>query len=173
LNTIPDETHHNYTVQWSGISVSCVAIYLKLALKFHTSIQSYPIPLTYHEILVLYTSINPHTDEFGCIVKLGHKCFRHEYYRMFKYLSVEYLNILLEMLHAIQGLINTFVCPSTVSEKLGLTSGTVFVFINILFRCSLFFSPWCQRVIACVHIVYGTIGLSHVLYVSDASSGWY
>jgi len=116
---------HNYTVQWSGISVSYTVLYLKLAVTFHIFIQSYPIPLTNHEILVLFTSINPPTDEFGCIVKLGQKCFRHEYYRMFKY-----LNILLEMWHVIQGSINTFVCSSTVSEKLGLTT---------LFRCPLFF----------------------------------
>lgn len=69
----------------------------------------------YYEILVLFTSNSPHTDEFGCIEKLGQKCFRHDFYRMFKY-----LNILLEMLHVIQGLINTFVCSSTVIEKLGL-----------------------------------------------------
>jgi len=60
---------------------------------------------------------------------------------MFKYLNVEYLNILLEMLDVIQGLINTFICSSTVSEKLGLTSGKIFAFINILCRCPLFFLP--------------------------------
>jgi len=27
LNTISDEVHNNYTVQWSGISVSYVALY--------------------------------------------------------------------------------------------------------------------------------------------------
>jgi hypothetical protein len=114
---------------------------LKLAVKFHISLQFYPFPLTYHEVLVSFTSINPHMDEFGCIVKLGQKCFRHEYYRMFKYLNVEYINILLEMLHVIQGLINTFVCSSTVSEKLGLTSGKGRACINILFRCPLLFFP--------------------------------
>ena len=113
----------------------CSAL-LKLAVTFYISIQSYPIPLTYHEILVSFTSINPHTDEFLSIVKLSKKCFRHEYYRIFKY-----LNILLEMLHVIQGLINTFGCSSTVSEKLGLTSGKSLARINILFRCSLLFFP--------------------------------
>lgn len=100
MNTISDETHHNYTGQWLGISASYIVLYLKLAVTFHISIQSYPIPQTY-EILVLFTSGNPHVDEFGCIVKLGQKCLRHEYYRMFKYLNVEYLNILLEMLQVI------------------------------------------------------------------------
>jgi len=127
------------TVQWSGISVSYIVLYLKLAVTFHISIQSYPITLTYNEILVLFSSINPHPDEFDCIVKLGQKCFRHEYCRMFKY-----LNILLEMWHVIQGFINTFVCSSTVSEKLWLTSGKFFAFINILFRCPLLFFPRCQ-----------------------------
>lgn len=69
------------TLQCSGqLYTFCyLVLYLKFSGTSHMTVQFYPVPLTYDDILVLFISNSPDTDTFGCIVKLGQKCFMLEF----------------------------------------------------------------------------------------------
>jgi hypothetical protein len=112
------------TLQYSGQLYSFffyIEIYLKVSVTVHITVLIYPGILAHIEIVAFFTSNSPDTYESDCIVKSGHKSFRHEFYKI-----ELYLNIQLEMLHIIQGSINAIICSSTMSAKLEPTSGKIF-----------------------------------------------